>query len=210
MFVWHFAVAFQTPICTLIMNRKSNLRKRNIIGNKTILNLLDYGRNWSEGCMAGTVISFTCALSLSLLSSPISFCVHSPCVCGLSSPPLLCVLLDITTLLCLLCMSFVLLSIPLNYLLLPRFPCSLHTDNSTTTQTPILWLNKKLTAGMRLECLAAKCINLTFVFWNTQLQKEMYELEKIAPTAPQEKNPFSGGKLVPSECSFRPGQALRE
>lgn len=107
------------------------------------------------------------------------------------------------------CPLFVFPFLPTTY----YYPVSLlplHTNNSATTQT--LWLSRKLTSAAAAAIRMPRCQGYapSFVFWNIQLQKKMFELEKIAPTATQEKNPFSGGNLVPSECSFRPGQALRE
>ena len=137
--------------------------------------------------------------------------VSTPLVCAACRHHHSCVFssVNISILLCRLCMSFVCLSIPLYYVLLPCFPCFLHTNNSATTQTSILWLSRKLTAAV-IRMPRCQGYDPSFVFWNIQLQKKMFELERIAPTATQEKNPFSGGNLVPSECSFRPGQALRE
>lgn len=176
--------------------------------------MLDYGRNnWSEGRMAGIMSS--------LWRPP----WHYPC-CHHQSP------FVSTPLVCAACRqhySYVFFSISprstLSFVYVLRLsfhpsllrtlfiPCSLHTNNSATTQTPILRLNRKLTAAAAAAAIRMpRCQghDPSFVFWDIQLQKNMFELEKIVPTATQEKNPFSGGNLVPFECSFRHGQALRE
>lgn len=145
---------------------------------------------------------------LVVITNPL-LCPLPLCVRPVVSTTLVCSSRYLHALLCLFCMSFVCLSIPLYYVLLPCFPCSLHTNNSATTQTPILRLNRKLTAAA-IRMPRCQGHDPSFVFWDIQLQKNMFELEKIVPTATQEKNPFSGGNLVPFECSFRPGQALRE
>lgn len=87
-----------------------------------------------------------------------------------------------------LCMSFVCLSIPLYYVLLPCFPCSLHTNNSATTQ-----LNRKLLLLLlRLECLAAKGMTPVSFFEIFNYKRKCLNSRKSRLLPPRKKKLFLG------------------
>ena len=64
------------------------------------------------------------------------------------------------------------------------------TFNKSTTQTTIFWLNRKLTAGMRLEVQHEAPSLPSFI--EILPERKIYDLEKIAPAACQEKPSLSG------------------